>query len=519
MAKAADTYNEVKNRLKGLKRSEKYALGAFGATVVLALVMLSLWGTRARYVPLVAGASEEEIKDVTAVLDEKGEEYRVDDGKVLVRQERKPVLAGELSRRNVVPGAKIIGFSDILDKDSFYTTRDRRRLMMQVALQNELALMIANLSAIESAKVLIKEGRQADIFGEGRPGGASVTVRTRSGTRLTDEIVESIAGIVKGAVSDIAAEDITVVDARTSVTHKPKENKTGLYEAPTVFRLKEDVERALAEKVRGMFLRMGVDAVVVVNAELDLEKVQERVQSIDPENQGSFIVSERRTKNQTSEPVRQGGVSGIEANRRLGTTVGTGGGLGGAVGVAQPTHATTESSEERDNTYTYSYLLKEITRAPKGLTKVSASVVLFDRIVEKDGTVQYDSKVIAQGMDDWNRLVANALGIDDATAVVVKHMPSAGPAPVVAAGVGVQLVAYRELASRALTAVIALAAFAGAYVLFRRYMAGHAGKEAPVPLPSGQPDRITQLQKAIADQVSQKPDRLARILARWIVSR
>ncbi|HHN46744.1 MAG TPA: hypothetical protein ENN09_04810 [Planctomycetes bacterium] len=519
MAKTSDAFREIVEKVKGLKRSEQLVLAAFAVTVAAALVMLSAWGARPRYVPLVVNASDDEVREVTAVLEEKGESYRVESGgKVTVRSERKAALAGEISRRGLVPGGKLIGFAEIIDKDSFYTTRDRRRLMMRVALQNELALMIGNLSAVENAKVLLKEGREADIFGGGQPGGASITVRTRPGARLTQDVVSSIAGIVRSAAPNIEPGDITIVDARTNVTYRPQDHKDELFEAPGIFRLKEDVERALADKVRGMFIHMGVDAVVVVNAELDLRKVQEKVQEIDPQGRGPFTLKERRSKSTSSEPVRDGGVAGIEANRRPGTAIGAGAGITAGAMETAALPAASDTREDRDSTYTYSYLVREITQAPKGLAKVSASVVLFDRIVEKDGKVFYDGQIVQERMGDFQQLVATALGIEKETDIVVKHVPSAGPAPT-AAGIGVETAPYWETASKAALLLLAAAAFAAAYLALRkltRKPAAAGEDELPTAMPA---DRITQLQKAIRDQVTNKPERLARILSRWVVSK
>jgi flagellar M-ring protein FliF len=521
MAKAREILTEIKTKLSGLKRSEKIALGAFLATVLLALVLLSFWGTKTQYVPLVSGASDEEAKDIVTVLEEKGEEYKLEPGgKVLVRQERRPVLAGEISRRGVVPGEKLIGFSEIIDKDGFYTTRDRRKLMMQVALQNELALMIGNLAAVESAKVIIKEGQESDIFGEGRPGGASVTIRTRAGSRITPELVNSIAGIVKSAVPNIDPADITIVDSRNNKTFNPMQKNDELYEAPGMFKLKQDVETALADKVRGMFLHMGVDAVVVVNAELDLQKVAQKIQEVDPQSRGPFVTTERRSKRSLSEPPKEGGVVGIESNRRPGTQVGTGAGIvaGTAPELQASTPTTKESSDERESSYTYSYMLKEITGAPKGLARVSASVVLFDRIVEKDGKITYDSDIISSRMEDWKQLVSSALGIGIDADVVVKHVPSTGPAPVVA-GVGLEYIPFEDIVTKGVLLVLALAAFFVLFIILRRMVRPAAAGVELEPLPSGGTDRITQLQRAIRDQVGTQPDRLSRILSRWIVSK
>lgn len=499
---------------RSLSVRERVIFGFFTAGVAALIAAIVLWAGRPEYGVLVSGASDDEIREVVSMLDEKGEKYRIEADKILVPAGRKPALVAELARRGVVAGDKIIGFVEVLERDTFYTTRDRRRLMMRIALQNELALMLANIKGIERAGVLIKEGKEADIFGEGKPAGASVSVTPAAGSTLTPDLVRAVTSLVRSAVPNIDAQDITVVDARDGRVQRadlPADDA----DEHGFFALKRDVEKTLADKVRSLFVGMGIDSVVVVDAKLHLDRVKERWQELDPQQRGPYYLSERRSKSTAAAlPVTMGPV-GAEANRVAGTTIGAGAGVaaaGPATAGSQPT------SEERDRVMTYSYILKEIVRAPQGIVDSTASVVLFDRLViGLDGKAAYDAKSVEDNLADFRLLAANALGIKPEQ-VVVKHVTSGQPAPeAVAAGVVVSIGVWRDIAGAVVLALLVLAGIAGAWLLLRSFLE-RPPAEAAEALPGPPADRIEMLQRAIREQISTQPERIARILSRWIAS-
>lgn len=513
MPEARRALGEIGRFWKALSLRERIILGFLAAAVVAFVAAIVLWAGRPEYTILVSGASDDEVKEVVRILDGKGEEYRLEDGgRVLVRAERKPLLAAELAQHGAVPGEKILGFADILERDTFYTTRDRRRLMMRIALQNELSLMIANLRGIERASVLIKDGRGADIFGEGKPAGASISIVPVAGGRLSNQLVKAVSGLVTSAVPDIDPADITVVDARSGRVHQAEEDG-GSAEERGFFALKEDVEKALAEKARSLFVRMGMDAVVVVNAKLNLASVNERIQQLDPRQQGPFMLVDRRSKSTSYAAAGTSGPVGAEANRLPGTVVGVGAGLGGNAPVARERPST---QTDNDNVITYSYVLKDIVHSPEGVVDVTASVVVFDRIVEDNGEVTH-WRPAQQDLEDYRGLVANALGTG-IEQVKLTHVPSAFPPPdVVKAGVAVSVGAWGDVVADILLALLAVAGLVGGYFVLRGFLE-RPDEKAEEVLPEVGADRISLLQKAIRQQAETQADRVARILSRWIVS-
>lgn len=171
--------------------------------------------------------------------------------------------------------------------------------------------------------------------------------------------------------------------------------------------------------------------------------------------------------------------------------------------------------ETRRTEFVIGRLTKEITRSPRGLASVNASVVIFDRVRQaEDGSWEYDRSV-KDDLEKYRRLVANALGSGQ---VEVEYMPSPWRTPP-AALAGRDLGAAGWLA-RSAPVVMALV-LAGAVVAFaarrsveRRAARTAAEAERAPPRPPLHP--AEQLRREATRTAGEDTDRAAAILHRWI---
>lgn len=442
------------------------ALVTLVAAMLIFLGIVAFLASRPRWVELARDLDEMERSAVERALSEMDEEYRRDDGSVLVPSHRLPELRARLARQEILPGTRLLGYEDILHEDAFYETSERRELVERVALQGELARMLRGLRGVDEARVLIQSA--------GNGASVSVGLRMRPGFSLDGRFARSVASLACGAVSELSPEKLAIVDLdRPERVVRPLAPADDLAAGLGSFDLRRRIEAELAGKVRAFFAGMGIDSAVLVSAELDLDRVKERLRKVDPTGQ---IVRESR------------------------------------------------SPESRETEFEYGWLVQEITREPKGVIKVKASVVLFDRLVEdEDGELKYDRSVVQGKLGEFKKLVANALGADlkaDEDAVQVSYLPSAvrppSPPPIMT----------RELAKSAISwLVVVSAAGAAVFVLF---LAIRPRRPAPPPeppeeeLPEELPPEVRELRQAreLAGRTLTRRKSEATVVARrWLSTR
>jgi flagellar biosynthesis/type III secretory pathway M-ring protein FliF/YscJ len=346
--------------------------------------------------------------------------------------------------------------------------------MRRGAREREIARMITTLHDVRSAKVLLRDGT---------PRRASVTLELCGGAALSPETASAVAGLVASAAPGLDAHEVVVVDSRDpGRTHRLSPDSEFAYRGAAVLRLRRDVERALADKLRALFAGMSIECVAVVSAELDLDRVEEKVLTLDPEGKGEVILSEER----------------------------------GAPSASGSTRGQTRKIEAE-----VSRITQEISRAPKGLASVKASVVLFDRVMQDvDGTWKYE-RIADKDLDNYRALAGRALGLDDEEiknkTVEVQYLKSPWAKPPVAdAEPRLFSPPARAVAKVVIVAVaVALIAAFALGRLVRRRPAEVEPPPAPVEPESG-PLSVEDLKAEVASSAAEDVERTAAILRRWI---
>ncbi len=347
--------------------------------------------------------------------------------------------------------------------------------MRRGAREREIARMITTLHDVRSAKVLLRDGTQ-------RP--ASVTLELCGGAVLTPSTASAVAGLVASAAPGLDAHEVVVVDSRDpGRTHRLSPDSEFAYRGAAVLRLRRDVERALADKLRALFAGMSIECVAVVSAELDLDRVEEKVLKLDPEGKGEVILSEER-----GAPSDGGSLRG--QTRKIEAEV--------------------------------SRITQEISRAPKGLASVKASVVLFDRVIQDaDGTWKYE-RIADKDLDNYRALAGRALGLDNDEiknkTVEVQYLKSPWAKPPVAEAEPRLFGPLAWAAGAVVIAAVAVGAIAAAFALGRLVRRRPAVVQPqPVPVePEDQPQSAEKLKADVASSAAGDVERTAAILRRWI---
>jgi flagellar M-ring protein FliF len=369
------------------------------------------------------------------------------------------------------------------------------------AREREIARMIATLGDVRSATVLIGNSAAGH-------GGASVTLELRDRSALSAETASAVAGLVASAVPGLAPEDVVVVDSRDAARTYRLSGDTGAAgDGGAVLRLRREVERALADKLRALFAGMHIDCVAVVSAEIDLDRVKKHIVDVDPQRTGGVVLKDERGYLAPDE-------AAATAAPRRGASAGRAAALPGA--------ASRRRDETRKTEFDVSRLTQEVTKAVGRVAKVRASVVYFDRRTQSaDGKWSYDTTVGSEeNRLKYTRLAVRALGLEDydEKSVEVQYMKSASAAPSVE-----EARRWPDVVGWAIgigAAALAVAALAGAAVAVARMRtrrtlpateAQPAATEAGPEVPASE-----KLRRDVTRTVAEDVGRAAGILRRWI---
>jgi flagellar biosynthesis/type III secretory pathway M-ring protein FliF/YscJ len=351
--------------------------------------------------------------------------------------------------------------------------------------------MVSTLGDVEAATVLIGGAG-------GSRGGASVTLEMRAQSELSAETASAVAGLVASATPGLTPEDVMVVDSRDAARSYKLSGDAGVAsEGAAALRLRRDVERALADKLRALFTGMGIDCVAVVSVEIDLDRVKELDVAVDPKGTGGVVMKDERGY------VRPSEARGASAGRP----------------AALPRTTASRGGETRTLVFDVSRLTKEVTKAVGSVAKVRASVVYFDRRKQNaDGTWSYDTAVGDKNREIYQRLAVRALGLEDnGDAVQVEYMPSASSKPTVAdaGGRGTNVIAWAASAT-----AVAIALIAGAVIALGRIRRSRTEQQMEATAAASETNlelsASEKLKRDVAKTAAEDVGRTAAILRRWI---
>lgn len=345
--------------------AQKTGIVAALALAAAAVTALVLFGSASEFRTLATGLDRTEAQKVLAKLDEAGVEYRLaDEGRsVEVPAERWNEVQRILVQNNLLAGTSGKGYAGLADIP-FGRTEAQLKVEIRKAQEEQLALTLERFEEVEEAVVHITPAARGISKQDTRPAKASVMIRTKPGRMLPASQVEAVVQLVAHAVDGLEPAHVAVTDFRGTLLSRPE--GAGRVEAVTAVYGRE-VERHLQEKAESaLAAALGPSkAVVRVDAELDLEKIDSTKRTIDPETK--VVVNETQRSSTGRSPAARGAA---------GTTAATDGSAsGGSAG-----------SSTEDTEATYRYAEEEVRRTKEiGQVKRLTVGVLVDESLKEKG--------------------------------------------------------------------------------------------------------------------------------------
>ncbi len=313
-----DRFNAI---FKALPLAHKVAIGAAVAVVALAGFLFVNWISSPTYSVLVSGIESDELAEVTTELDKLAIPYQVE-----AAGTRVTVIRAELGTARAALAAAGITTGDsnsragyeLLDNQGLAVSSNLERINVQRALEGELARSLSDFDRIEAATVHLVIP-DTGLFGDPADAEASVILDAASDFSLSE--VDAVANLVAGAVENLSADSVTIVDLQGRTLRAANEGtNSATANGRDVLRTVE-FEQRLESDITRLLLTAGAGerASVMVRAELNFDQVESRTETYAPDSQVALRESSSTESFTGPGSAAPGGVAGVDGVDTVGT--------------------------------------------------------------------------------------------------------------------------------------------------------------------------------------------------------
>lgn len=376
----------------GLSAGRRIGVVAGAVLVLVALGAVVYLSPGARYVPVAAGPlPADEVGAMRTRLTAENIPSRLTTGgtNIEVPEERHAEAVVALAGGGF-PARGGKGY-ELFDETSLMTTPFVQSVNYQRALQSELARSIMQIESVQSARVLIAKPDPSPFVREGKQPTASVVIKLKPRAAMSPATASGVVSLVARSVEGLRPENVTVLDSGGRLLSDPHAGDRGTMPTPQLEYL-EKLETYLSTKAEEMLAKtLGPGrAAVRVSADVNLQKIRERVKTYSPE--GKVAWAERNASATNAGGTTRGVVGAASNVPRAGST------LGGASGSGS-----SSSKEEVIQTdYLVSESIRDIEDGGGAVTHLSIAA-LVDLTPQNEGET-----VISQA--DAEAIIKQAIG-------------------------------------------------------------------------------------------------------------
>ena len=393
VSRAGGVAAELRARWTAMPPAQRRWLGVSGLIVASVCAAMLWFAGRTDWRVLYSGLDSKDVQQIVQELSAAGITYQITDdgGGVKVGAEQMDKARMEVAAKGM-PQSGRMGF-ELFDKPNWVGSEFDEQVNYQRAMEGELEHTIGTLSAVRSARVHLVLPKETMFTGEQHEAKASVVLKLKR-SALPPEQAESIRNLVAGAVENLNAEQVTLVDADGRVNLNTQSKGAAAM----------DAERLLEEKLVAMLEpTVGHDNVrATVNVSYD-ESSQEKTDEVYDPTQ-SVPLTMQRTSQTVTPAARAGGVPGTVSNTPAAAAVAGAANAAtanpaavppllqpaatpkdsGAKDASLPVYPQTgggaaQTSNEESGTYGVTRHVVHEERGPGRVRRVTAAVVVNDR--------------------------------------------------------------------------------------------------------------------------------------------
>jgi len=404
---------------KQLGLNQRVTVVVAAVAVLAGLGALTFWSSRVDYTLLYGRLDEAEAAKVIAALDEAKIPYTTGrgGGAIMVPADKVYTVRMQLASKGI-PRGEGVGF-EIFDKPNFGISDFVQRANYVRAVQGELARTIAQVDAVDSARVMIVIPETRLVVEGQRKPTASVFVRVRGNSVLPSQTVNAIRFLVANAVEGLQANSVTVVDNQGNVLSENNENDTLAGLTTTQLGARRNLEQYMAKKAEDMLDKVlgPGQSVVRVSAEINFDSLQRTEEKFDPDGQVVRTATVNDENTDTTSATANGGAPGTSTNSADTNRV-----------ALTPLNKSTLRKKVTNNQYEINKTMSTLVQTAGGLKRLSAAVFVAAQMTGT-GTNRVAAPRSAEEMQRLRRVVQGALGIQDSAdglrkdEVTIEEMP------------------------------------------------------------------------------------------------
>jgi flagellar M-ring protein FliF len=388
---------------------------------------------------------------------------------------------------------------ELFDETSLMTTPFVQSVNYQRALQSELARSIMQLESVQSARVLIAKPEPSPFVRDQKQPTASVVLTLKPRAAMKPATAAGIVSLVARSVEGLRPENVTVIDSGGRLLSDPHAGERA--HLPNLqLEYLEKLETYLATKAEEVLARhLGPGrAVIRVNANVNFQKIKERVKSYSPEGKVSFA---ERTANSSSTGGSSRGIPGTSSNiTKAGGPVSGGSGSSG------------NAKEEVIQTdYLVSESIRDIEDGSGGVTRLTIAALV-------DLSPQSEGQPVMSAADA-EEIIKQAIGFrSERDTVTLKNakLPNLGaPEPDEALA---RLVRMQSYVSLARNLSLAIATVLVALVVALLFLRGRTAAPAPAttetaatPTTASEEQRRSAELARFVEMAQTEPERVAEL--------
>ncbi len=388
-------------------------IGAILGVVISVLLSIGIytWGTNPSYTSLYNGLEPGDAAEVVAALQASGIKYELNasSGSVMVESGRVHEARLNMASQGL-PKGTAMGVEMLQQEQSFGTSQFVESARYHHAMEVELARTISTMRNVKSARVHLAIPKQSVFVRKQQKPSASVALNLYGGRVIEQGQVNAIVHMVASGISNLSAENVTVVDQNGRLLSSG-DLAGNVAMTAREYDYSRKVENDLQQRIEHLLEPIMGDGKVraTVNAKIDFTQQESTEELFN--NAKQTLRSEQSSESRRGSNNINGGVPGALANQPpVGGQLVEGAGEVGA-GAGGVTQAGGNSSRNSVRNYEVDRTIRHLRTSSGIIQRLTVAVIVDDRVTVEEGeTVR--TPLTAEEMTRLTTLVQQTIGFD-----------------------------------------------------------------------------------------------------------
>lgn len=312
-------WTQIRAQLAQMPANTKLLIGSLVVILLLAGFLIVQYAASPQMVPITSFAGDRQA-EVAARLKQAGIKVATENGQLLVPADQQIDALSLMESGGLLAPDTSKAIDDMILKANPWDPAAKTTMAFLQAKQKFLALVIGKMKGVRAADVVISMPERSGFGSTHKKPSASVSVVMQANARMDKPLVEAIAGLLGGAVTEMSPRDVVVIDAAGGRAHRVADAEEANSEAhiANVTQLETRYNQKINDVLRyipGVIVAVSVRTDTVSQQETEAYKYRE-----------SEPLESERTKTTETTDVRAGGESGLRSN--VGSDVNAGGKTG-----------------------------------------------------------------------------------------------------------------------------------------------------------------------------------------------